>query len=223
MKAWLKKYGAPLPYKNAHTPGRHLPGSLEIPGIVRRHSDGSRIEVHFETGEGKSKIVEARLVYTTNGSGLLRIHQGYEEWFEAPASLGDGVATAIAPPGMTHGVFYLRDENGFQVNSEWVPPYDGPGGKQGIGTELLEDGYAYRPGLVSLINTGIEAEKHAKKAGQNVAALSKAIGSASGIIKTPVGEASYATAIRVLRKEMRALDVPAARSPVLNLFKTEKW
>jgi len=223
LKAWLKKHDAALPYRNAHTPGRSLPGSLNVPGIVKRHIEGSRIEVHFETGEGKSKIVEARLVYTTNGSDLLRIHRGYEEWFQAPALLGDGVATAIAPPGMTHGVFYLRDENSFQVNSELIPPYAGPGGKQGIGTELLEDGYAWRPGLASLIKCGVVAEKNAKKAGLNAGALGKAIKTANETVKQPVDERAYANAMRDLRREIRALNVPEARLAVLNQFIAEKW
>jgi len=223
LKAWLAKHDAAMPYRNAHTPSKALPGNDKVPAVVRRNSEGDRIEVHFETGAGKSKIAGARLVYTTNGTDLLRDHSGYEEWFEAPATLGDGIATAIAPPGMTHGVFYLRDENNYMVNSEWVPPYAGPGGKNGTGTELLEDGYAYRPGLVSLINTAIAAEANAKKTGQNAAALSKAVQATKAVVQTPVEEESYATAMRSLRKEIRALDVPEAKLPVLNQFKTVKW
>ena len=56
---------------------------------------------------------------------------------------------------MTHGVFYLRDENGFLVNSELLPARIKPGSDiWAKGTEFVKDGYAYRPGLISLIETG---------------------------------------------------------------------
>jgi len=223
LKDWLNTHNASMPYRNAHTPWKKLPQNDKVPSVVERSSEGDRIAVRFETGANKARIVEARLVYTTNGSDLLRVHSGHEEWFAAPATLGDGVATAIVPPGMTHGVFYLRDENNYQVNSEWVPPYDGPGGVPGIGTDLLEDGYAYRPGLVSLINTAASAKRNAKQSGQPTVALSKAIDAATAVTKTAVDEKSYALAIRALRREIKLLDVPEAKLPVLNQFATEKW
>ncbi|MBL7076226.1 MAG: sulfatase-like hydrolase/transferase [Kiritimatiellae bacterium] len=223
LKAWLATYDAPLPYKNADTPGRGLPGNDKVPEVLKRSSKGDRIEVRFETGKDKAKIVDARLVYTTNGSDFLRDHPGYEEWLEAPATLGKGVATAIAPPGMTHGVFYLRDENNYQVNSEWVAPYGGPGGKDGTGVAVIEDGYAYRPGLVSLINTAVKAKRNARKSGQDTRALELEIKSAKGIAKTPVEERSYASAMRNLRYAICALDVPEAKLSVLNQFVTKRW
>jgi arylsulfatase A-like enzyme len=223
LKTWLAKYDATLPYRNADTPDRALPDNDKVPEVLKRSSKGERIEVRFERGRDKARIVEAKLVYTTNGSDFLRDHPGYEEWLEAPATLGRGVATAIAPPGMTHGVFYLRDENNFLINSEWVAPYSGPGGKDGTGVAVIEDGYAYRPGLVSLINTALKAKRNAKKSGQVTDALELEIESAKAIAKTQVEERSYAVAMRNLRYAIKALDVPEAKLPVLNEFVTRKW
>ena len=86
-----------------------------------------------------------------------------------------------------------------------------------------KDAYAWRPGLVSLINSAVAARKNATSAGLNVDVLEATIRAARGTIRNPVEEASYATAMRDLRREIRALDVPEAHLPVLNLFKTDKW
>jgi arylsulfatase A-like enzyme len=223
LRAWMAKYDAPLPYRNAYTSGERTPTDERVPGVTKRSSKGDRIKVEFETGRGKASIVEVKLVYTTNGSDFLRDHAGYEEWLDAPATIGDGFATAIAPPGMTHGVFYLRDENGYQVNSEWIPPYDGPTGKHGLGTELIEDGYAYRPGLLSLIKIGKAARKHARVSRLDVTALDEALDDARAVAAEPVEEKPYALAMRRVRQEICALDVPESRLPVLNQFNTVKW
>ena len=223
LKTWLAKYDAPLPYRNPRTPGRILPYNDRVPEVTGRSSEGNRIQVRFETGDDKAKIVEAKLVYTTNGSEFLRDRSCYEEWLEAPATIGNGIASAIAPPGMTHGVFYLRDENNYQVNSEWIPPYAGPTGKAGRGTDLVEDGYAYRPGLLSLIETAVSAETSARREGQNCSALAMEIKVAREIVNTPVEERSYAASMRNLRHEIRSLDVPEANLPVLKQFATKRW
>ena len=164
------------------------------------------------------------LVYTTNGSDLLRDNPNFEEWFRAPATVSDGVATAIAPPGMTHAIFCLRDENGFLVQSKTPPPYVGPGGDRRW-TIAKDPGnaYAWRPGLISLINVGGAANRTAHQAGLNTAALRKSIQQARGILEQPVEEKSYALAMRNLRREIRALNVAEARDPDLNHFQTEKW
>lgn len=83
--------------------------------------------------------------------------------------------------------------------------------------------YAWRPGLISLINTGAAAVQNAKKKGLDTLALSEAIRIAEGVVQDPVDEEPYATAMRHLRKEIRALDMPEARHPVLNQFRTENW
>jgi arylsulfatase A-like enzyme len=219
LNAWLAKYDAPLPYRNSKS---SLPGADKVPAVIRRQTVKERVELHVETGAGKAKVVEARLVYTTNGSPLLQ-HKRQEEWFEVPAEINAGVASAAAPPGMTHGIFYLRDENGFLILSEPLAPYTGTGASSGIGVDLIQDGYAYRPGLLSLINLAVSAGKSAKATGQDVAALNGAIKSARAVVAKPVEEQSYALAMRALRREIKALDVPQAKRPVMNQFATEKW
>ena len=141
-----------------------------------------------------------------------------------PATVNGGTATATAPPWMTHGAFYLRDEKGFLVSSEPIPAMSVKGydlGKQC--STFLEDGYAYRPGLVSLINCRVSAEKNAKKMGQDVGALTRSIQAAGAVAARPVEEEPYAPAMRNLRREIRALDVPEGILAVLNQFQTEKW
>jgi len=224
LQEWLAKYDAAMPYKNAQQAGGSpLPGTDRVPAVVERQRAGNRLEVLVETGANKSKVVEARLIYTTNGSGLLRERMTKEEWFEAPAVISGGTATAIAPPGMTHGVFYLRDANGFLITSELIPPRAGLGSSKASGTDLIEDGYAFRPGLLSLIDLAVSAKDNANNAGLNTARLDQEIQSAKAVVKTPVNEQAYALVLRALRKAIKSLDVPQAKLPVLNQFATEKW
>jgi hypothetical protein len=124
---------------------------------------------------------------------------------------------------MTHGVFYLRDENGFLITSEPLPSIAGPGSDKSAGSTLIEDGYAFRPGLLSLIDLAVSARKHSNGAGLNTALLNKEIQSAKAVAKTPVEEKSYVLSMRALRKAIKSLDVPEAKLPVLNQFVTEKW
>ncbi len=225
LQAWLDKYDAALPYRNADTPGRGLPHNDKVPGVVSRHSEGDRIEVRVETGTDKARIVDARLVYTTNGSDLLREHSGYEEWFEAPAEIeSESVISAKAPAGMTHGVLYLRDENGYLVTSEPVPPAAGPGSKPGNGVDLIEDGYAFVPGLHAMLSLAESALKSAGATGQDSAALQRAVQKSRKTLSVAKpAEDDCALAMRMVRKAIRGLDVPEARLPVLNQFNTAKW
>ena len=124
---------------------------------------------------------------------------------------------------MTHGVFYLRDENGFMITSEPLPPRAGTGSNKSEGTDLIQDGYAFRSGLLSLIDLAVSAKENAHKAGLNTARLNQAIQSAKAVAKTPVEEQSYVLSLRALRKAIKSLDVPEAKLPVLNQFVTEKW
>jgi arylsulfatase A-like enzyme len=231
LEAWLKKYESPLPYKNAQLTKNPLPGAELVPAVVEKTSDGSTIRVRVETGADKARIVEARLIYTTNGSDELRTNKHYEEWFPAPAKvLADG-AEAVVPPGMTHGILYLRDENGFMVASESMEPRMTPGSDiWAKGTKFIQDGYAYRPGLVALIETGRSAQKKANNwrkrllgSDQDVSDLTQALAAAEQVAVQPVEEKTYAQAMRNLRNAIRALDVPEARLDVLNQFKAPKW
>jgi arylsulfatase A-like enzyme len=224
LNAWLAKYEAPLPYKNAHLPAdQQLEGSDQVPAVLKLQSVQGRVALHFESGAGKSKIVEAKLLYTTNGSKLLQNNPHQEEWFDVPAEIKEGQVSAAAPPGMTHGIFFLRDENDFLITSEPLPSYAGPDKTHAVGVEMIEDGYAYRPGLLSLIDLAIAAQRNAQQQGQNITVLTQAIQSAKAVAKSPVQEQSYALAMRSLRQAIKSLDVPQARLPVMNQFKTPKW
>jgi hypothetical protein len=224
LKKWLAKHDAAMPYKNAQQVGKSkLPGADRVPAVLKRQSAGNRIEVLVETGANKSKVVEAKLIYTTNGSDLLWHKRQQEEWFEAPAEISGGTASAIAPPGMTHGVFYLRDKNGFLITSEPLPPFAGPRSNSSIGIELIQDSYAFRPGLLSLIDLAVSARETANRAGLNTVLLDQEIQTAKAVAKRQVEEKSYVLSMRTLRKAIRSLDVPQAKLPVMNQFGTEKW
>ena len=224
LKAWLKANHAILPYKNAHLAGAKLAGSEQVPAVVNTSVQDELLSVQVETGAGKAKIVEALLFYTTDGTDQLRDSKHYEEWFIAPATLHADGADAVAPPGMTHGIFYLRDANGFVVNSELLPARITPGSDiWAKGSEFIENVYGYRPGLISLIKVGRSALSHAQQKGLATAQLSAAINRATAVADTAEDELTYAEATRNLRYEITQLDVPEAKRFELNQFKSEKW
>ncbi len=226
LGAWHRKFDTQLPYKNAApaAPGQPLPGANKVPKITAMKEDGDKISVEFETGKGKSRIVDAQLIYTTNGSDLLRDKSSGEEWFRVRADLGDNAATVVAPPGMTHGIFYLRDENGFCVATKKVPHSHGKGGQPKWDAAQDSSGaYAWRPGLMSLVSTGESALQKAKARGLETAELAKALASAKEVAAAPVGEKSYAPAMRDLRHAICSLDVPEAQLSVMNLYVTPAW
>ena len=224
LNAWLERTAAPMPYLNADKLPKPLPLSEMVPAVTRTSSNGARVEAHFQLSRGKARVVDAQLLYTTNGSDLLRDHSGYEEWFIAPAKVERGVAYAVAPPGMTHGILYLRDANGFLITSEPVPARFGSDiGPWVNGSQIITDGFAYRPGLISMLNSARSAKVQAIAAGQDVSALLSAMQVANATVQQAVEEKSYALAVRNLRQAIRALDVPEARLEVLNQFNSERW
>ena len=221
---WCEKYDAPATYKVSTNTGKKLPGAERVPKALERSIEGSRVIMRFETGRDKSRVVSGLLLYTTNGSLLLRDSRGGEEWFSVKAKIEGGVASAQAPAGMTHGVFYLRDENGFMVTSEPIPAMSVKGAGIGDpGSSYIKDGYAFRPGMESLINLARQTHVSAVKRKLDTAALDKAIGSAEHLIQQPVEENSYAEMMRTLRREIHALKVPEATRPIINQFVTRKW
>ena len=226
LNAWFKRFDAQLPYKNPEpsAPSKPLPGADKVPKVTKMSEDGDKVSVEIETGADKSRIVEANLIYTTNGSDLIREKADCEEWFRVPATVGEGVVTAVVPPGTTHAIFYLRDENGFLVSTKKMPHSHGKGGQsRWTVAKDAADTYAWRPGLLSMIATGESALENAKSKNLDTAGLSKTLESAKGVSKKPVDEKSYASAMRDLRHAIRSLDVPEAKLPVMNLFATSKW
>lgn len=86
-----------------------LPGKKKVPSVLshKRKSD----HVQFVFRENGSRVLRADLLYTTNGGGQ------YEEWFRASASVVEGGKVhAEIPPGATHYLINLVDENGFLVS-----------------------------------------------------------------------------------------------------------
>jgi len=89
----------------------------------------------------------------------------------------------------------------------------------------MENGFACRPGLFSLIKVGHEARGKLLKKGVNVDALTQALKVARATCKLPVEEKTYAVAIRNLRHAIRAFDgqVAEASLPDLNSLNLGQW
>jgi len=243
LNEWVEKYNAPKPYKNANSSNRRkLKNNNKVPKVLKLKSVsnklelyldtkpeidleniGNEIKINFKNENEKSKIIEAKLLYTTNGSQLLQHKKNNEEWFETKAKINGYLITAIAPPGMTHGIFYLRDENNFLITSEPLPPQIGKETIRSAGADMLINGYAYKPGLISLIKLALFIKKEADKTEQNTEKLNYEIKNSIEIIKTPVNEIPYSLAIRNLRKEIKSLNVEQTNLPILHQFKTPKW
>ncbi|MEO1855925.1 MAG: sulfatase [Rubritalea sp.] len=195
LESWLEKYDAGVPYNNADYKKGDLPGQGSVPAVISRGSENDNVWASFETGARKAKVVKAFFLYSVNGY----VRSPDEEWFLAPAELLDDKVVATVQPGMTHGIFCLIDENNFLIYSEPVPTM------QEIGTFkamafTLKDGFAYKPGLFSLIQLSESALKGLKD--QDTAALESSLQAAKGVYAHSVEEKTYATAIRNLRREL---------------------
>ncbi|MFC7337750.1 sulfatase [Haloferula chungangensis] len=103
----LDEMKASPPYLNPRSPAKP-PGSETTPLPRENGRDGDQVWMSFD--ERGAKVTEAHLIYTDNGGDR------YEEWYREPADLGDGRVQATLPPGTTHYVFNLIDENHFLVS-----------------------------------------------------------------------------------------------------------
>lgn len=223
LNTWMQQNDARVPHLNPAAEA-DLPGKDDVPVVTDLGSEERLIWASFDT-TGKSKVEKAYLMYSLNGGTELKYRAPrLEEWIHLPAKLKDGRVEAFAPPGMTHGVFCLIDSNNFLVYSEPVPPV-GKVRIDGAVSLELENGFAYRPGLLSLIKVGHEARGKLLKKGANVDALTEALKAARATCKLPVEEKAYATAIRDLRHAIRAFDgqVPEADLADLNSLNLGKW
>jgi arylsulfatase A-like enzyme len=221
---WMMQNDARVPYLNPDAEA-DLPGKADVPVVKNRGSEGRTLWTTFET-EGKAPVVNAFLIYSLNGGTELKKHPPrLEEWIKTPAKLSTGRVEAEAPPGMTHGIFCLIDENNFLVYSEPVPPVGGECRIDGPVSTFLEDGYAYRPGLLSLIKVGHHARTKLMKQGVSADELQNALKAARATCKVPVEEKRYAAAIRNLRHAIRKFDgqVPEAGLADLNSLPLGKW
>ena len=210
LNQWLQTHGAGQPYRSAAFKRGSLSGQKNVPAVINRGIDGSRIWMTFETGRAKSSIVDAFLLYTINPGPQ-------EEWFRTTAQLSKSRVEATAPPGMTHGVFCLIDENNFLIHSEPIPVMTELGLGKPVST-ILKDGYAWRPGLHSLIATAQLTLQSASEASLNTSALEAALTTAQTAVNQSNPESIDIRIIDNLREQIRSLDVPEAKDPALNWY-----
>ena len=208
LNHWLEEHEGDVPYKNVADRSGKLLGQKDVPKVTLRESKGTTLSVEVESG--KAKVIRAFLLYTINPGKT-------EEWFRAAAQIDGSRIEAKAPPGMTHGVFCLIDENNFLITSEPIPSMQ----KLRLGqpvSEVLKDGYAYRPGLAEMIELARVAIKQARLRALSTQQLETLLLTAQQTIKQPVDPTSYSDLIRQLRKTIRSLEIPAAQHRALTWF-----
>jgi len=220
---WMQANDARVPHLNPDAED-DLPGKSDVPVVTGLGSEESRIWATFEA-KPNVPVTQAYMMYSLNGGTELKYRAPrLEEWIHAPVKLTDGRVEAVAPPGMTHAVFCLIDANNFLVYSEPIPPV----GKIRIDAAVsleMENGFAYRPGLFSLIKVGHDARGKLMQQGVNVDELTQALKAARAVVKQPVEEKTYAVAIRNLRHAIRAFDGQVAEAGLsdLNSINLGKW
>ena len=197
-----------VPYKNAADRSGNLSCQRNVPKVTVRESKGTTLSVEVESG--KSKVARAFLLYTINPGKT-------EEWFRTKAQIHGGRIEAKAPPGMTHGVLCLIDENNFLITSEPIPSMQKLRLGQSV-SEVLKDGFAYRPGLESMIELTHEAIAEARVQALSTEELEQALLAAQTTIKQAVDADSYPERMRELRKAIRSLEISSARHQALNWF-----
>ncbi len=220
LDAFIAKSGATMPYRNLKA--ANAEERAASPAILELGSKGDRVWATFETGKDEAAIVEALLIYTLNPEPFDTTRGRREEWMPAPAGISKGRVEATMPPGATHAVFCLRDANGFLVTSEPMP--DLQEASYGVkDTEIVQNGFAYKPGLFALIQLGKQAQTSAVQAGSGTAALKVALATAQQqydsktIEEKPIGDA-----IRALRGAIRnQAGTPESDHPLINRFPTD--
>ena len=141
-----------------------------------------------------------------------------EEWFVAPAVIKGNRIEATMPPGATHACFSLRDANGYLISSEELPAVVDVGHHM-KDSELLENGYAFKPGLYALIKLGERAAKADAESTKLVAAIALA---RAAYIAESLSDDAYCDVIRDLRAAIRnQAGTPEAQHPLLNRFPTD--
>lgn len=223
LDAFLAESGAPLPYKNALSKKNPAAEREAVPSILKRGSAGEVVWATYETGDGKSPVTEARLLYTLNPAPFDSARGSREEWFSTPARILDGKVEAEMPPGATHAAFILLDSNRYLITSEPVPSWQENPESKTNGSNLLAEGYAWKPGLAALIKLGQSAAASAVEAGENPEPLNKAIEAARKIQADPSAtDSAHADTIRSLRAAIRGQQgAPEAKNKFINRFPHE--
>ena len=217
LEAFLATAGISPPYRNRLAAPESEQASS--PAILSLGTQHDRVWVTFETGKGKVAITEAKFLYTLSPRWMDSTRGHREEWFSAAATIQDGRVTAIMPPGATHGAFCLRDANDFLITSESMPSFQ----EMSHGTtdtKILENGFAYKPGLFALIKLGEQARNSAKKANLDTTVLEAAIASARQAHESEDdSDVLHCNAIRMLRVAIRSQEgAPEAANYHINRF-----
>ena len=222
LDALLEETGAPPPYRHTQATGATGELAAASPTVLELGSKEDRIWATFESDPDNAAVVEAQCVYTLNPKAFDSTRGSREEWFAMPAQIGEGRVEALMPPGATHAAFIMVDANGYLVTSEPLPPvYEV--GHNVHDSEILKNGYAYKPGLSSLIKLGQKAQVSASGAGQAASALKAALGTARAqLAAETIQEEQICNAIRSLRAAIRdQKGTPEAKHPLINRFPTE--
>ena len=223
LNNFLQKAGVFMPYRNINSSTVTKEEKSAYPKILQLGSEMDLLWVTFQSGENKAEIREAHLLYTLNPKEFDKTGGHREEWLQAPAKIGNGRIEAFMPPGATHALFCLRDANGFLITSEPLPDFQKvPYGKTQDST-FLKNGYAYKPGLFSLIELAKKAQAVAEKKKVNVSALKKSLIAAQKEYDSEkIVVKQLSNAIRSLRSEIRKLKaVPQSKHFTINRFPTE--
>ena len=223
LEAFIDDSGASLPYRNPEGKFTSAEYAEKVPQVLDIGSTEDRVWVTVENDKTKASIAEANLLYTLNPRPFDTTGGHREEWFIAPAQIQEGRVEAVMPPGATHGVFIMTDANEFLITSEPLPALGDVGGYGVKDSELLADGFAYKPGLFALIELGREAQTSAREAGLDLSDLNAAMATAQRQYAVEVIEEKAITdTIRDLRAAIRNLDGTAeAKHPLINRFPTD--
>jgi arylsulfatase A-like enzyme len=228
LDGFLDKANVTYPYKNPSAETQ--PGQDNVPAVLGRGDDGDRVWAEVETGKDKSKIVDAKLLYTVNGSKLDVSKGRREMWFEVPAEIKGGRIECTVPPGTSHAVFCMTDSEGFLVMSEEMltgKERDDEDGERESreDSSSLKDGYKFRPGLFALIKLGQEAEAELKSQDRTDAALQQELKNARALYeKGMASDEEYCVALKSLRDSIRNLKgrVSQADNEYINLFRQSR-
>lgn len=216
LTAFLETADVELPYRNL--PAASAEEKEKAPKVQAIGSEADTVWAEFET-EGKHELVDALFLYTLNPKLLDATKGQREEWFSIPVEIVDGRVEAIMPPGATHGTFVLRDSENFMIRSEPMPTYREKG-NQFKGSNLLANGYAYKPGLFALIQYG---KKAATSAGEGKSKnLNDTLKQAEKIYAMEkASDEEYCDVIRQLRRQIIDLGVEESKAEVLDRFATD--
>ena len=212
-----------MPYRNLGSHGVSEEEREASPMVIELGSQEDRIWIKIEQGEGKAAIEKAHLLYTLNPREFDKTGGHREEWLKTKATISPGRVEATMPPGATHAVFCLRDTQGFLITSEPLPDFQTvPYGTQ-ADSKFLKNGYAYKPGLYSLIQLGEKALSAASNQNLGTQSLEKSLSTARKFYQHENWEVDKVSdAIRSLRAEIRKLkQIPQSRHFTINRFPTE--